>query len=157
MRSRARLSSSLLVRILSSASPPSTSTPTASSWLLATPWTSPLGLSSHGIHVDCAVVVSSFGTLLSLALTPVLRPSSGMLGNSSGGLFSTLAAFNLTLSDSHSCALWLRSPHFRQGPSKVFHVRTATCGSASRHPSSFHSHSCSGCTRDLLNRVVRYL
>ena len=69
------------------ASPPLTLTPAASSWLLATLWTSPLGLSSRSIHVDCDVVVSLTGTFPSPSLTLVqLPPLSDVLGSPSGGL-----------------------------------------------------------------------
>ena len=158
MRSHTRCSSSSPVRVLSPASPPLTLTPAASLWLLATPWTSPLGLSSRGIHVNCDIVVLSFGTLPSSLLAPVrLPPSSDVLGSPSGGLFLTLAASDLTLTDSHSCALWPRSPHFRQGPLKPLGLRAATCGSASPGTWASGGRFHSGCTVGLSNRVVRYL
>ena len=87
MCSCTRCSSSSLVQVLLLASPPLMLTPAASSWLLATLWTSPLELSSYSIHVNCDIVVSSTGTFPSPSLTLVQLPSlSDVLGSPSGGL-----------------------------------------------------------------------
>ena len=130
-----------------------------------------LAISGSGLLAGVArltpavVTAASCPPALMVALLPFLPFSSTRLPSVwCLGLRQLLVGFSSTSTDPdstltfpHSRALWPHSPHFRQALSKVFRVHAATCGSASRHPSTFRSRSCSGCTVDLSNRFVRYL